>query len=149
MGRIKVCFLICFGLAMPLVLNGCGVAARAPQGVAAGDATTAAALQSRGRDLFGAHCARCHGADATGTANAPNLVSRVKGMSEANFSSAVLQRYSWRVPAGEGSGGETMRESMIRGVLTRRTDSTSMPAWESQADVNSGVKSLYAYLSGR
>ena len=71
-----------------------------PSAGAAAAAPTAASIEA-GRELFRANCVRCHGADATGTADAPNLLPRVKGMSEAAFSSAVLQRYRWSVPAAE------------------------------------------------
>lgn len=65
----------------------------------------------RGRDLFGRHCARCHGSDAAGTADAPNLLARLQGMSESNFTSAVLQRYAWSVPASEGSSESALRDA--------------------------------------
>lgn len=102
-----------------------------------------------GRQLFGAHCARCHGADATGSADAPNLLPRVKGMSEAAFSSAVLQRYRWSIPAPEAAGESTGLEAMLRGVLSRQQGDGAMPAWESQPSVAQGVRDLYAYLIDR
>ncbi|MBA3623070.1 MAG: c-type cytochrome [Methylibium sp.] len=72
-----------------------------------------------GRELFGAHCARCHGADAKRTSQAPNLLLRVKGMSEAGFVEAVLRRYRWSLPAGEAGGESAWFEAMLHGVLAR------------------------------
>lgn len=69
-------------------------------------------------------------------------------MSEASFSSAVLQRYRWSVPASEG--GESARAAMLRGILQQRgsgQDIKDMPAWEATPAVTQGVKDLYAYLS--
>ena len=109
----------------------------------------AAASMETGRELFRANCVRCHGADATGTADGPNLLVRVKGMSEAGFAGAVLQRYRWSVPAGEASGESAARDAMLRGLLSRRQTGDTMPAWESEPAVAQGVKSLYAFLSAK
>ena len=49
--------------------------------------------------VFRANCARCHGPDATGTSKAPNLLERVKPMSETRFIGTVLQRYKWVLPS--------------------------------------------------
>jgi mono/diheme cytochrome c family protein len=120
------------------------------QGVRAPGSASSAAMKSSleaGHDLFRAHCMRCHGVDARGTADGPNLLLRVKGMSEAAFVSAVLQRYRWTLPAAEGAGESEAREAMIRGVLSRPQDGSNMPAWESDPRVSQGVKALYEYLS--
>ena len=115
---------------------------------AAASAPSAASIEA-GRELFRANCVRCHGADATGTANGPNLLVRVKGMSDAAFASAVLQRYRWSVPAGEAGGESGARDAMMRGLLSRRQTGDTMPAWESEPAVAKGVKSLYDFLSDK
>jgi mono/diheme cytochrome c family protein len=122
--------------------------ASTPSAGAAAAAPTAASIEA-GRELFRANCVRCHGADATGTADAPNLLPRVKGMSEAAFSSAVLQRYRWSLPAAEAGGESAAREAMMRGLLLRRQAGDAMPAWESEPTVVKGVKSLYDFLSSK
>ncbi len=100
-----------------------------------------------GRELFAAHCSRCHGGDATGTANGPDLRRRVKGMSEDGFAAAVLQRYRFKLPAAEAGGENAAREALLRGVLVRNEGSAEMPAWRSNTAVAGGVKSLYAFLN--
>jgi mono/diheme cytochrome c family protein len=136
-------------VAMLVSIAAIGVQAQSA-GVPATGASSATSTKSSfatGRELFGVHCARCHGADAAGTADGPNLLLRVKGMSEAGFTSAVLQRYRWSLPAAEGAGESAAREAMMRGVLSRQQGGADMPAWESQPAVSSGVKTLYEYLS--
>jgi len=126
-------------VAAPLLLLVSGAEVQA-QGTAAADP---------GRDLYAAHCSRCHGSDAAGTADGPNLLRRVKGMSEDAFGAAVLQRYRFSVPAGEAGGESAAREAMLRGVLTQRDGSGEMPAWQSQPAVAGGIRSLYAFLSAK
>jgi mono/diheme cytochrome c family protein len=121
---------------------------RAPAAAASADAPTKSSIEI-GRELFSVHCSRCHGTDGAGTANGPNLLVRVRGMSEPGFVSAVLQRYRWSLPAIEGAGESGARDAMIRGVLTRQESGAGMPAWESQPAVSQGVKNLYDYLSSK
>lgn len=114
-------------------------AASAPAG-----AMPSAAL---GRELFAAHCVRCHGDEARGTANGPDLRPRLLGMSEAAFGNAVLRRYRWSVPAADAAGESGAREALLRGLLEPRQDPAAMPAWESQPAVAQGIRSLHLYLS--
>jgi mono/diheme cytochrome c family protein len=98
---------------------------------------------------FQANCARCHGADATGTDMGPNLLARVKGMSEGRFVSSVLQRYQWILPASEAGRDGAAREALLEDVLRRRKGESLMPAWENEPSVKAHILDLYAYLSGR
>ncbi|WP_259373147.1 c-type cytochrome [Azohydromonas aeria] len=100
----------------------------------------------QGRQLFQAHCARCHGADARGGGGAPNLLQRVAGMSEDRFASAVLRRYAWSIDASEAASPDAVREALLRGTLQQRTSAADMPAWESNAVVRQGIAPLYRYL---
>lgn len=99
-----------------------------------------------GRELFAAQCSRCHGADASGTANGPDLRRRAAGMSEDAFAAAVLQRYRFGISAADAGGESTAREAMLRGVLTRREGAGEMPAWQSNPAVAANLKSLHAFL---
>lgn len=128
------------GLALALAVAGV-VAQPAAQPAAPG------ATADSGRDLFQANCARCHGADATGTADAPNLLQRIKGMSEDRFSSTVLRRYAWTVPSSESGSEAAVRQAMLRGLIEPRS-TTAMPAWEGNAAVANGVKEIFGYLQG-
>ena len=102
----------------------------------------------QGRELFARHCTRCHGGDARGTPGAPDLVLRVRGMSEPGFVSAVLQRYRWSLPASESGGESSGFEAMVRGILSRQSqsDPAAMPAWESEPTVTRGVRDLYVFI---
>ena len=58
--------------------------------------------------VFQDKCAGCHGADATGTSRAPDLLLRVGAMASRRFVAIVLTRYDWNLPpapAGSGTGG--------------------------------------------
>jgi mono/diheme cytochrome c family protein len=99
--------------------------------------------------MFQTHCARCHGADATGTDKAPNLLPRVKGMSEARFAASVLQRYQWVLPAAVAAGEGAAREVLLEDVLRRRQGETLMPAWEGEPAVKAHILDLFVYLNAR
>jgi mono/diheme cytochrome c family protein len=107
-----------------------------------------AASAPAGRELFALHCARCHGAEGTGTANGPDLRERVRGMSEAAFANAVLRRYRWTLPLTGAGGESSAREALVRGTLERRQGTDAMPAWESEPVVAQGIRSLYAFVGG-
>lgn len=135
-------------LAMSLAAPALAAQAQGAAAPAAAASSGAASVSAEaGRELFDVHCARCHGAQATGTANGPNLLPRVKGMSEQAFVSAVLQRYRFSVPATASSGESGAREAMLHGLMSRQDASGGMPRWEEQPVVSQGVKSLYRYLS--
>jgi mono/diheme cytochrome c family protein len=99
--------------------------------------------------LFQVHCARCHGSDATGTPSAPDLLPRIRGMSEARFVAAVLQRYQWVMPASESAREGAARDALIQDVLRRRAGELVMPAWEGEPSVKAHIDDLFAYLDAR
>ncbi|MFZ2652526.1 MAG: c-type cytochrome, partial [Burkholderiaceae bacterium] len=99
--------------------------------------------------LFQVHCARCHGADATGTLSAPDLLPRVRAMSEARFVGAVLRRYQWVMPASESAREGAARDALIQDVLRRRAGESVMPAWEGEPSVKAHIDDLFAYLEAR
>lgn len=98
---------------------------------------------------FQQHCARCHGTEATGSDSAPNLLVRVRGMSEERFVATVLNRYQWTLPAGEAAAAGAAREALIADVLQRRRGELDMPAWEGEPVVKAHIGDLYAYLEAR
>jgi len=95
------------------------------------------------------NCARCHGSDATGTDKAPNLLERVKPMSETRFIGTVLQRYKWVLPAAEASTEGAAPAALIQGIAERQQGVLQMPAWENEPAVKAHVADLYDYLRAR
>lgn len=135
-------------LAAALLLAGCAVEWENPK------AARQVAQESQppgsvhlGWRVFQDRCARCHGADATGSANAPDLLPRVRGLSSRQFVSLVLLRYDATL---QGSGARTApSESQVEVVMQRQEQPLSMPAWQDEPRVNAHILDLYAYLSAR
>jgi len=99
--------------------------------------------------LFQENCARCHGPDALGTKQAPDLLERVKTLSETRFIGIVLRRYSW-VLSGEEAGSESAaRESLVQGIIDREKGEVKMPAWEGEPSVVAHLDDLYQFLKAR
>ena len=111
--------------------------------------TAPPAAADNGRLLFNANCARCHGPEAQGTAAAPALPDRVRGMSEDRFLEQVLRRYAWSVPAAEAGSEGALREAMIRGLMQPKAEPGAMPVWQDRPAVRAGVHDLYLVLQAR
>lgn len=99
--------------------------------------------------VFQDKCARCHGAAATGSTQAPDLLPRVREMGSRRFVAVVLRRYDMSLPAAQAAGEGAAREALIEGILQRREGALAMPAWEGEPRVNAHIADLYAYLSAR
>lgn len=93
-------------------------------------------------------CARCHGVEATGTANAPDLLRRVPALGSRQFVSLVLYRYDATLQ-GQPAAGRAAREAQVAITMERRGQPLVMPAWQDEASVNAHILDLYAYLSAR
>lgn len=139
--------LTALGLSIALTLAGCGVTvqnrlpaeALARQNKAPGTVYT-------GWRVFQDKCARCHGADASGSAQAPDLSLRVRDMGARRFMALVLSRYDWALPAGTDAAG---REAQLEAVLQGRQGALTMPAWQGEPVVTAHIADLYAYLAAR
>lgn len=139
--------LTALGLSIALALAGCGVTvqnrlpaeALARQNKAPGTVYT-------GWRVFQDKCARCHGADASGSAQAPDLSLRVRDMGARRFMALVLSRYDWALPAGTDATG---REAQLEAVLQGRQGALTMPAWQGEPVVTAHIADLYAYLAAR
>ncbi len=94
-------------------------------------------------------CGGCHGAEATGSANAPDLLLRVRDLGPQRFVSLVLQRYDWGLPAAQAKAQTPSREALIEDILRRQDAPISMPAWGDEPRVSAHILDLYAYLSAR
>jgi len=99
--------------------------------------------------LFQTNCAQCHGSSAAGTDRAPDLLPRVKEMSQARFVGTVLQRYKELTPAGEAFAESGSREALIAEILQRKTGGIPMPAWDGDPNVKPHILDLYSYLRAR
>ena len=99
--------------------------------------------------VFQDRCARCHGPAATGSANAPDLLPRVREMGSRQFVSLVLQRYDLTQPATQAGSGAAPGEAQVEVIMQRKEAPLSMPAWQGEPRVNAHILDLYAYLSAR
>jgi cytochrome c5 len=99
--------------------------------------------------VFQDRCAGCHGPVATGTAAAPDLLPRVREMGPQRFVGLVLRRYDWNLPKGQAGSESAAREALVESVLQRREGALTMPAWQSEPQVNAHIADLYAWLSAR
>ncbi len=134
-------------LAAALLLAGCGVTVqnRLPAEALARQSQPAGTVYTGWR-VFQDKCARCHGADATGSAQAPDLTLRVRDMGERRFMALVLSRYDWALPAGADAGS---RDAQVEAVLQRQQGALRMPAWQGEPVVTAHISDLYAYLAAR
>lgn len=99
--------------------------------------------------VFQDKCARCHGPAATGLANAPDLLPRVREMGPRQFVSLVLKRYDWGLSAAQAAGSGTAWDATVEGAMQRKHAMLTMPAWDGEPQVTAHVTDLYAYLSAR
>jgi hypothetical protein len=99
--------------------------------------------------VFQERCARCHGASATGKADAPDLLARVRTLGPREFADLVLLRYRWpdATSASDPMGAD--RETAIDDVVRRRRGELVMPAWQGEPRVTAHIIDLHAYLSAR
>lgn len=140
----------CAGAISLLLLTGCSVDwqnRHAAQEVA--QLSAAPGSVYLGWRVFQDKCAACHGAAATGTANAPDLLPRVRAMGERQFVSLVLQRYDLNQPATQVRSGTAAGEAQVEVVMQRKDAPLAMPAWQSEPRVNAHILDLHAYLSAR
>lgn len=99
--------------------------------------------------VFQQRCASCHGADATGTVNAPDLLPRMKDIGPRRFAGLVLQRYDWNLPPDQASNPGAARENQVEVVMQRKDAPLTMPAWQGEPVVSAQIMDLYAYLAAR
>lgn len=91
-------------------------------------------------------CAACHGPDASGGPQAPDLRVRVRDLGERRFMSRVLRRYDW---GGVAEGTAPGSDAQVDAALQRRSGALQMPAWEGEPRVSAHIADLYVYLAAR
>lgn len=96
--------------------------------------------------VFQDRCVSCHGPAATGTANGPNLLPRVREMGKNRFVGLVLHRYDWNLPPVANADA---REALTERIVQRNDAALAMPAWQGEPTVSAHIVDLYAYLSAR
>ncbi len=99
--------------------------------------------------VFQERCAACHGADATGTRGAPDLLPRVREMGQRRFVSVVLNRYDWPFPTAGARAEGAAREALLSDIEQRRQGTLTMRAWQGEPVVQAHIVDLYAWLSAR
>ena len=137
-------------LASALLLAGCAVEVENRQ--ASQEITRLAAPGGSvyiGWRVFQDRCAGCHGAAATGSANAPDLLPRVRDMGSRQFVSLVLRRYDLNLHAAKPGSGSAAGETQIEVIMQRKEAPLAMPEWQGEPRVNAHIADLYAYLSAR
>ncbi len=137
------------GLAVATWLAGCAVEVENRQAATELKKETASTGSLyTGWRVFQGQCASCHGPDATGSSQAPDLTVRLDNMGPRQFASLVLQRYDWTRPAEPATGTATL-DAMVEEILQRQGAVIQMPAWNGEPQVNAHIMDLYAYLSAR
>lgn len=137
------------GLALATWLAGCAVEVENRQAVTELKKETAPAGSIyTGWRVYQGKCASCHGPDASGSSQAPDLTVRLHNMGPRQFASLVLQRYDWTRPAQPAAGTVSL-DAMVEEILQRQGAVIQMPAWNGEPQVNAHVMDLYAYLSAR
>ncbi|KQW42457.1 MULTISPECIES: c-type cytochrome [unclassified Roseateles] len=99
--------------------------------------------------VFQQKCASCHGAAATGSAAAPDLLPRLREMGSHQFVGLVLRRYDWILAAAESNPQAAGQSAMVEKVLLGREAALVMPAWQGDPTVTAHIIDLYAYLAAR
>jgi len=99
--------------------------------------------------VFEAECARCHASGATGTASAPDLLPRMRGLGPRQFVDLLLTRYEWAVQPAQPEKTTPEREAYIDDIVQRRKGAISLPEWQGEPRVDAHVIDLHAYLSAR
>lgn len=139
-------------LACALLLTACTMGVEVDNRQAAQEIARMAAPQGSvymGWRVFQDRCASCHGADARGTANAPDLLPQVSDMSSRQFVSLVLRRYDLNRQTVRPGSGSTTAEAQVEVIMQRRDAPLNMPEWQGEPRVNAHIADLYAYLSAR
>lgn len=99
--------------------------------------------------VFQDRCASCHGSDALGTANAPNLLPLVHMMGPRRFVALVLKRYDWNLPPDQARKDGASMDALVEQIMQHQGPVVVMPAWQGEPRVTAHVTDLFAYLSAR
>lgn len=137
-------------LAAAMLMAGCAVEVqnRQPSQELAQQARPPGSVYTGWR-VFQERCAGCHGAAATGSGQAPDLLERVRTMGPRQFVGRVLNRYDWGLSAAQAGSEGAARDALVEEILQRRQGAVTMPAWREEPGVKAHIADLYAFLSAR
>jgi hypothetical protein len=145
---LKTCAL--FACAILASLAGCAVGLENPKPARQRDASVQPAGSAYlGWRVFEERCARCHGTSATGKADAPDLLARVRTLGPREFADLVLLRYRWPDVTSASDPRGADRAAYVDDVVRRRRGELAMPAWQGEPQVTAHIIDLHAYLSAR
>lgn len=99
--------------------------------------------------VFQDKCASCHGADARGNSQAPDLTHVVLTMGERRFAKLVLLRYDWQFSPSPAGRDDAAFEALVEDVTRRQKGMLTMPAWQGEPMVTAHILDLYAFLAAR
>ncbi|APW45828.1 c-type cytochrome [Rhodoferax antarcticus] len=99
--------------------------------------------------VFQDRCAACHGPNALGTAKAPDLLPKVREMSERRFVGLVLKRYDWNLAPHQPRPDGAALDQLVGQIMQRQGPVVIMPAWQGEPRVTARITDLFAYLSAR
>lgn len=99
--------------------------------------------------VFQDKCASCHGADARGGAQAPDLTQVVRTMGERRFAKLVLLRYDWQFSPSPGGRDEAAFEALLDEIMRRKEGALTMPAWQGEPVVTAHILDVYSFLAAR
>lgn len=99
--------------------------------------------------VFQDRCTQCHGPDALGTAQAPDLLARVREMGQRRFIGLVLSRYDWNLPPNQARPEGAVLDQLVDQIIQRQGPVVTMPAWQGEPRVEAHITDLFAYLSAR
>jgi len=95
--------------------------------------------------LFNSTCFVCHGKDATGSDRAPNLLTRLEGMSSRAFRKKVLHRYFAKVNLDDPD----RRLDFLSQIAEKDAIEFKMPTWSDDPNIRPHIADLYSYLKAR
>ena len=98
-----------------------------------------------GWHLFNTTCFVCHGDDALGTDRAPNLLTRLEGMSSRAFRKKVLHRYFAKVNLDDPD----RRLTFLAQIAEKDAAKFKMPTWSDEPNIRAHIGDLYSYLKAR
>ncbi len=138
--------------ALTLLLTGCAVDAqgryRAPPAHEPAIAyAQAAPTVYTGWRLFQDRCASCHGAAATGTSRAPNLLPYMRTSDPRRFITEVLYRYDWGIPAARGN--QDAIDALVEGVMSRTQGQLTLAFRQGEPQAIVHIADLHDYLAAR